>query len=94
VAPNFSTDRKESTLLTHPTHEALGALKLDGMAEAFAELITQDRGRGLDPVAWIGLMLDREQARRDTRRFQSRLVGGQFIESVRRHPDLRGVALA
>ena len=43
------------------------------MAEAFAELITQDRGRSLDPVAWIGLMLDREQARRGTRRFQSRL---------------------
>ena len=60
-------------MLTHPTHEALSALKLDGMAEAFAELITQDRGRSLDPVAWIGLMLDREQARRDTRRFQSRL---------------------
>jgi hypothetical protein len=50
-------------LLTHPTHEALSALKLDGMAEAFAELITEDRGRSLDPVAWIGLMLDREQAR-------------------------------
>ena len=60
-------------MLTHPTHEALNALKLDGMAEAFAELITQDRGRSLDPVAWIGLMLDREQARRGTRRFQSRL---------------------
>ena len=41
--------------------------------EAFAELVTQDRGRSLDPVAWIGLMLDREQARRGTRRFQSRL---------------------
>ena len=59
-------------MLTHPTHEALSALKLDGMAEAFAELVTQDRGRSLDPVAWIGLMLDREQARRGTRRFQSR----------------------
>lgn len=60
-------------MLTHPTHEALSALRLDGMAEAFAELVTQDRGRSLDPVAWIGLMLDREQARRGTRRFQSRL---------------------
>ena len=36
-------------MLTHPTHEALSALKLDGMAEAFAELITEDRGRSLDP---------------------------------------------
>ena len=51
-------------MLTHPTHEALSELKLDGMAEAFAELITEDRGRSLDPVVWIGLMLDREQASR------------------------------
>ena len=65
--------RRRRPLLTHPTHEALSALKLDGMAEAFAELVTQDHGRSLDPVAWIGLMLDREQARRGTRRFQSRL---------------------
>jgi DNA replication protein DnaC len=68
-------------LLTHPTHEALHALKLDGMAEAFAELIAEDRGRGLDPVAWIGLMLDREQARRGTRRFQSRLRAANLRHS-------------
>jgi DNA replication protein DnaC len=68
-------------LLTHPTHEALSALKLDGMAEAFAELITEDRGRSLDPVAWIGLMLDREQARRGTRRFLSRLRAANLRHS-------------
>ncbi|HEU0222149.1 MAG TPA: ATP-binding protein, partial [Paracoccaceae bacterium] len=66
-------EQKETTLLTHPTHEALSALKLDGMAEAFAERVATDRGRSLDPAAWIGLMLDREQARRGTRRCQSRL---------------------
>lgn len=69
-------------MLAHPTHEALSALKLDGMAEAFAELIATDRGRSLDPVAWIGLMLDREQARRGTRRFQSRLRAANL-----RHTD-------
>ena len=75
-------------MLTHPTHQALNALKLDGMAEAFAELISEDLGRSLDPVAWIGLMLDREQARRGTRRFQSRLRatnlrhGGACMEDV------------
>ena len=69
-------------MLTHPTHEALSALKLDGMAEAFAELLTQDHGRSLDPVAWIGLMLDREQARRGTRRLQSRLRAARL-----RHGD-------
>ena len=51
MVPSSSTDQKELPLLTHPTHEALSALKLDGMAEAFAELIAEDRGRSLDPVA-------------------------------------------
>lgn len=69
-------------MLTHPTHDALCALKLvapqvrlrrNGMAEAFAELLSDDRGRDLNPVTWIGLMLDREQARRSTRRVQTRL---------------------
>ncbi|MCE6966941.1 hypothetical protein LAZ41_00330, partial [Cereibacter sphaeroides] len=54
-------------MLTHPTHNALTALRLDGMAfvgrsfhwkargsaSPFAELIAEDRGRSLDPVAWI-----------------------------------------
>lgn len=39
-------------MLTHPTHEALRALKLDGMAEVFAELLTQDGSRQMDPVEW------------------------------------------
>jgi hypothetical protein len=68
-------------LLPHPTHEALSVLKLDGMAEAFAELIAEDRGRSLDPVEWIGLMLDREQARRGARRFQSRLRAAKLRHS-------------
>lgn len=68
-------------MLTHPTHEALRALKLDGMAEAFAELIADGRSRSPDPVEWIGLMLDREQARRGTRRFQSRLRAAKLRHS-------------
>ena len=58
-------------MLAHPTYEALSALKLNGMAEAFAELIASDNN--LDPAAWIAFMTDREQARRGTRRFQARL---------------------
>jgi len=60
-------------MLTHPTHQALRDLSLDGMAEVFAELTAQDRGQGLDPLDWIGLMVDREQARRNTRRLRTRL---------------------
>jgi hypothetical protein len=29
-------------MLIHPTHEALRALKLDGMAEVFAQMLAQD----------------------------------------------------
>lgn len=60
-------------VLTHPTHDALCTLKLDGKAEAFAELLSEDHGRDLDPATWIGLMLDREKATRNTRRFQTGL---------------------
>lgn len=60
-------------MLTHPTNDALRALKLDGMAEAFAELLTKDGAQSMGAIEWIGLMVDREQARRDTRRFQTRL---------------------
>lgn len=80
-AHSSSTDQKKIPLLTHPTHEALSALKLDGMAESFVELIAEDRGRSLDLVAWIGLMLNRDQARRGTRRFPSRLRAANLCQS-------------
>ncbi len=68
-------------MLTHPTHEALRMLKLDGMAEVFAELLAQDGSRQMDPVEWIGLMLDRESAARDSRRFQTRLRAANLRET-------------
>lgn len=68
-------------MLTHPTHEALCALKLDGMAEVFAELLAREGSRQMDPVEWIGLMLDRESAARDSRRFQTRLRAAKLRES-------------
>ena len=36
-------------MLTHPTLDTLRALKLDGMAEAFTELQTQDGSADLIP---------------------------------------------
>ena len=68
-------------MLTHPTHEALRALKLDGMAEVFADLLAREGSRQMDPVEWIGLMLDRESAPRDSRRFQTRLRAAKLRES-------------
>jgi DNA replication protein DnaC len=60
-------------MLTHPTIDQLRALRLDGMAEAFVELQSQDAARDLAPAEWLALLLDREAAKRDTSRVQSRL---------------------
>ena len=60
-------------MLTHPTIDLLRELKLDGMAEAFIELLAQDRSADLGHAEWLALLLDREAARRNTNRVQSRL---------------------
>ena len=60
-------------MLTHPTIDQLRELKLDGMAEAFMELQAQDRSADLSHAEWLALLLDREQARRNTNRVQTRL---------------------
>src|SRR6266851_5002220 len=60
-------------MLTHPTIDQLRALRLDGMAEAFVELQSQDAARDLAPAEWLALLLDRETAHRGTQRFKSRL---------------------
>ena len=60
-------------MLTHPTIDQLRALKLDGMADAFVELQAQDNAADLAHAEWLALLLDREAATRNTKRFQSRL---------------------
>jgi hypothetical protein len=61
-------------MLTHPTIDQLRALRLDGMADAFIELQTQDQAKDIGPADWLALMLDREAAHRGTQRFKSRLT--------------------
>ena len=65
-------------MLTHPTLDQLRALKLDGMAEAFIELETQDRSRELSHAEWLALLIDREAANRSTSRFRSRLKAARL----------------
>src|SRR4051794_31596265 len=65
--------RRRHAMLTHPTIDQLRALRLDGMADAFIELQTQDHAKDLGPAEWLALMLDREAAHRGTQRFKSRL---------------------
>lgn len=60
-------------MLTHPTLDQLRALRLDGMAEAFAELQAQDGVDDLPHADWLALLIDREVADRNTRRFRTRL---------------------
>jgi DNA replication protein DnaC len=60
-------------MLTHPTLDQLKSLKLDGMADAFVELQSQAQAAELAHAEWLALLLDREAASRDTRRFQVRL---------------------
>jgi len=75
-------------MLNHPTLELLKELKLDGMAEAFVELLAQDRAADLSHEEWLGLLCDREIAHRSTKRFNTRLRGaglrhvGASIEDV------------
>jgi len=60
-------------MLDHPTLDQLRSLKLDGMAEAFAELQVRDGTADLTHAEWLALLIDRESASRDTKRFQARM---------------------
>ena len=60
-------------MLNHPTLGQPQTLKLDGMAQAFAELETQDGTADLSHAEWLGLLIDRETASRETKRFESRM---------------------
>ena len=46
---------------------------IDGMAEAFVELASQDASGDMSHAEWLGLLIDREAANRTTKRFKSRL---------------------
>jgi len=60
-------------MLDHPTHDQLRALRLDGMADAFAELQGRDDTGDLSHTEWLGLLIDRETASRSTKKFQTRM---------------------
>lgn len=60
-------------MLDHPTLDQLKTLRLDGMAEAFAEMQSQDGTAGLTHAEWLGLLVDRESSSRETKRFDSRM---------------------
>src|SRR5262245_18042184 len=68
-------------MLTHPTLDQLRALKLAGMVAAFIELAAQEEVKDLAHAEWLALLLDREEADRNTRRFQTRLRAARLRHS-------------
>ena len=60
-------------MLDHPTLDQLKTLRLDGMAEAFAEMQSQDGTADLTHAEWLGLLIDREATSREAKRFESRM---------------------
>ena len=60
-------------LIRSATLGQLQTLKLDGMAQACAELEPQDGTADLSHAEWLGLLIDRETASRETKRFESRM---------------------
>lgn len=65
-------------MLDHPTHDQLRALRLDGMADAFAELQGRDDTGDLSHTEWLGLLIDRETASRSTKKFQTRMQAAKL----------------
>ena len=68
-------------MLTHPTLDQLRTLKLDGMAQAFVEIEAQEQAHTLAHAEWLALLLDRETANRNTRRFHTRLRAARLRHS-------------
>lgn len=60
-------------MLTHPTLDQLNTLGLAGMARAFKELAANPEAEGLGHAEWLGLLLDREMAQRQDKRYGARL---------------------
>lgn len=69
-------------MLNHPTIDQLHELKLTGMANALCE---QMQMNGLDELSFeerLGLLVDREQTERDSRRLKSRLSQAKLRQSA------------
>ena len=59
-------------MLTHPTLDLLANLGLHGMAKGFHDLANNPEAASLGHAEWLGILLERESALRQQKRFQSR----------------------
>ena len=68
-------------MLHHPTLDQLKELRLQGMADAFAEMQGKTQADALAHAEWLALLLDREVAERNHRRLQYRLRNARLRHS-------------
>ena len=59
-------------MLTHPTHDMLCQLGLNGMANGLKDLEAQPEARALEHGEWLALLLERELTLRRQKRFEAR----------------------
>jgi len=69
-------------MLTQPTLQKMKTLRLFGMAQAFEDQLHLDDGDRLSFEDRIGLLLDREEAYRDTTRLKTRLRQAKLSQSA------------
>lgn len=86
-------------MLTEPIYERLVQLRLNGMARAFADQLTQPETTGLDFATRFGFLLDAEAIDRDNRRLRRYLGEAKLrlpsacMEDLKCSPE-RGLDLA
>jgi len=69
-------------MLTHPTLERLQTLKLTGMVKALSEQLALPEAEGLSFLERLGLLVDREESERHSRRMTTRLRAAALREQA------------
>lgn len=69
-------------MLIHPTLERLQTLKLSGMARALSEQLALPEADGLPFLERLGLLVDREESERHSRRLSTRLRAAGLREQA------------
>lgn len=69
-------------MLSHPTDDKLRALKLNGMLKALQEQRHSDTVANLSFEERLGLLVDREQTERDSRRLTTRLRSARLRQNA------------
>lgn len=71
-------------MLTHPTLDRLQTLKLTGMVKALTEQLALPEAEGLPFLERLGLLVDREETERQSRRLLTRLRAAALREQATR----------